>query len=82
TSHQQRLNRMHNEDIRSLSKVRDIILHIDKTKHTFAGHLIRRDDDRWRTTSVLGSTREETASWLTSSTMAILSCSQKQYLRS
>uniref|UniRef100_A0A7I4YHE4 DUF5641 domain-containing protein n=1 Tax=Haemonchus contortus TaxID=6289 RepID=A0A7I4YHE4_HAECO len=46
TLHQQRLNRLHNEDIRSLSKVRDIILHIDKTKHSFAGHLIRRDD-RW-----------------------------------
>uniref|UniRef100_A0A7I4Z318 Uncharacterized protein n=1 Tax=Haemonchus contortus TaxID=6289 RepID=A0A7I4Z318_HAECO len=49
TLHQQRLNRLHNEDIRSLSEVRDRILHIDKAKHTFAGHLIRRDDGRWST---------------------------------
>uniref|UniRef100_A0A7I4YW06 Reverse transcriptase domain-containing protein n=1 Tax=Haemonchus contortus TaxID=6289 RepID=A0A7I4YW06_HAECO len=59
TLHQQRLNRLHNENIRSLSNVRDIILHIDKAKHTFAGHLIRRDDGRWSTTSVCWEPREK-----------------------
>ncbi|XGW33870.1 hypothetical protein V3C99_017947 [Haemonchus contortus] len=58
TLHQQRLNRLHNEDIRSLSKVRDIILHIDQAKHTFAGHLIRRDGGRWLT-SVCWEPREK-----------------------
>uniref|UniRef100_A0A7I4Y7Y7 Transposase n=1 Tax=Haemonchus contortus TaxID=6289 RepID=A0A7I4Y7Y7_HAECO len=59
TLHQQWLNRLHNEDIRSLSKVRDIILHIDKAKHTFAGHLIRRNDGRWSATSVCWEPREK-----------------------
>ncbi|XGW03556.1 hypothetical protein V3C99_015048 [Haemonchus contortus] len=59
TLHQQRLNRLHNENIRSLSNVRDIILPIDKAKHTFAGHLIRRDDGRWSTTSVCWEPREK-----------------------
>ncbi|XGW34761.1 hypothetical protein V3C99_018633 [Haemonchus contortus] len=58
TLHQQRLFRLHNEDIRSLSRVCNIILHIDEAKHTFAGHPIRRDDGRW-STSVCWEQREK-----------------------
>ena len=50
--HQQRLTRLHNEDIRRMSKVRDIIFHVDKAKHFFAGHVMRRHDGRWSTTTV------------------------------
>ncbi|VDL69849.1 unnamed protein product [Nippostrongylus brasiliensis] len=42
----QLLLRLHNDDVRAMTKVRDIVLHADEAKHHFAGHVIRRSDGR------------------------------------
>uniref|UniRef100_A0A7I4Y9D3 VWFA domain-containing protein n=1 Tax=Haemonchus contortus TaxID=6289 RepID=A0A7I4Y9D3_HAECO len=39
--------KLHNSDVRVVSKVKDVIVHVDETKHKFAGHLMRREDGRW-----------------------------------
>ncbi|WKX94327.1 hypothetical protein Q1695_011520 [Nippostrongylus brasiliensis] len=38
TLRKQRLLRLHNNDVRAMTKVRDIVLHADEAKHHFAGH--------------------------------------------
>ncbi|WKY01105.1 hypothetical protein Q1695_015254 [Nippostrongylus brasiliensis] len=48
----QRLLRLHNNDVRAMTKVRDIVLHADEAKHIFAGHVIRRNDGRWSTSVI------------------------------
>ncbi|WKY08982.1 hypothetical protein Q1695_001835 [Nippostrongylus brasiliensis] len=50
--HQQRMSGIHNDQIRAMSKVRDIVIHADEAKHHFAGHLMRRTDGRWSTATV------------------------------
>lgn len=43
---QRRLN-LHNEDVRNRSQVKDMMVHVDEAKHNWAGHVMRRRDDRW-----------------------------------
>lgn len=49
TLSQQRERDLHQEDIRQLSKVRDPLLYIKRRKLGWAGHIMRRADDRWTT---------------------------------
>ncbi|VDL84639.1 unnamed protein product [Nippostrongylus brasiliensis] len=50
--HQQRMSGMQNDQIRAMSRGRDIVIHADEAKHHFAGHLMRRTDGRWSTSTV------------------------------
>ena len=43
----QRDRGLHNSDIRNMSGVKDIITHADHAKHRWAGHVMRRTDNRW-----------------------------------
>ncbi|EYB85833.1 hypothetical protein Y032_0290g1548 [Ancylostoma ceylanicum] len=47
TLHRQRSQGLHNADIRRLSKVADALEYANKSKHRWAGHVMRRTDDRW-----------------------------------
>ena len=40
---------LHNTDIRRMSQVKDALAHADKSKHRWAGHVMRRHDGRWCT---------------------------------
>ena len=40
---------LHNSDIRKRSGVKVMLVHINRTKHDWAGHLLRRNDSRWST---------------------------------
>ena len=42
---QWRLN-LHNEDVRSRSRVKDMV-HVDEAKHNWADHVMSRREDRW-----------------------------------
>ncbi|EYC43283.1 hypothetical protein Y032_0498g2532 [Ancylostoma ceylanicum] len=47
TLQRQRSQGLHNADIRRLSKVADALEYANKSKHRWAGHVMRRTDDRW-----------------------------------
>ena len=49
---QQRDRKLHNSDIRQMSGVKDPLQHVSKMKHRWAGHVARRCDGRWSTTTV------------------------------
>ncbi|XGW33964.1 hypothetical protein V3C99_018030 [Haemonchus contortus] len=42
-----------------MSKVKDILVHIDEAKHRFAEHLMRREDGRWSSATVRWYPREK-----------------------
>uniref|UniRef100_A0A8R1I865 Uncharacterized protein n=1 Tax=Caenorhabditis japonica TaxID=281687 RepID=A0A8R1I865_CAEJA len=44
---EQRQRNLHREDIRAQSDVRDLLLVINKKKLGWAGHIMRRNYDRW-----------------------------------
>ena len=44
TLRDQRQRGLHNSDIRKRSGVKDILVHINRAKHDWAGHLLRRND--------------------------------------
>lgn len=46
------LHLQHNEQIQAMSRVREVILHIDEEKQHFTGHFMRRKDERWSTATV------------------------------
>ena len=48
----QRELRLHNSDVRAMSKIKDIVLHVDEAKHRFAGHVMRRNDGRWSSATI------------------------------
>nr|CDJ97110.1 RNA-directed DNA polymerase (reverse transcriptase) domain containing protein [Haemonchus contortus] len=39
-------------DVRAMSKVKDVLLHVDEAKHRFAGYLMRAKDGRWSSATV------------------------------
>ena len=43
----QRMLELHNRDIREMSGVRDMLQYALRRKHDWAGHLARREDERW-----------------------------------
>ena len=47
----QRDRHLHNSDIRAMTGVNDIIVQANSNKHRWAGHLMRRQDDRWSTST-------------------------------
>ncbi|VDL64470.1 unnamed protein product [Nippostrongylus brasiliensis] len=52
TLRKQPLLRLQNNDVRAMTKVRDIVLHADEAKHHFPGHVIRRRNGRWKTSVI------------------------------
>uniref|UniRef100_A0A914WNX7 Uncharacterized protein n=1 Tax=Plectus sambesii TaxID=2011161 RepID=A0A914WNX7_9BILA len=42
-----RKDKITNERLREMSKVKDAVVEAAKNKHRWAGHVIRRDDGRW-----------------------------------
>src|SRR6266481_2800602 len=49
----QRQRQLHNVDIRNMSKVKDALYYADRSKHRWAGHLMRQTDNRWSTSTLL-----------------------------
>ncbi|EYB90690.1 hypothetical protein Y032_0215g2346 [Ancylostoma ceylanicum] len=45
TLHRQRSQALHNTDIRRLFKVADALEYANKSKHRWAGHMMRRNDE-------------------------------------
>nr|CDJ83180.1 RNA-directed DNA polymerase (reverse transcriptase) domain containing protein [Haemonchus contortus] len=39
-------------DVRAMSKVKDVLLHVDEAKHRFDGYLMRAKDGRWSSATV------------------------------
>jgi hypothetical protein len=49
---EQRERDLHREDIRKMSKLRDPLIHIERRKLGWAGHIARRNDNRWTTATL------------------------------
>lgn len=49
TIKQQRDRGLHNSDLRELLKMKNVVIEADHRKHTWAGHVARRQDGRWTT---------------------------------
>ncbi|CAD6199453.1 unnamed protein product [Caenorhabditis auriculariae] len=49
TRYQQWNQNQRSTDLRQLSQIKDLEKHISRGKHRWAGHVIRRTDDRWST---------------------------------
>ncbi len=45
--HSQHLAGLRSSDVRRISRLRDPAEYVSKRKHQWAGHIMRRDDDRW-----------------------------------
>ncbi|CAI5455831.1 unnamed protein product [Caenorhabditis angaria] len=52
TLSEQRERNLHREDIRKLSQVKDPLRHIRQQKTRWAGHMARRNDNRWSTATL------------------------------
>nr|CDJ93420.1 RNA-directed DNA polymerase (reverse transcriptase) domain containing protein [Haemonchus contortus] len=59
TLSRQRELKLHNSDIRAMSKVKDVLVHVDEARHRFAGHLMRREDGRWSSAAIRWYSREK-----------------------
>ena len=47
TLREQREQNLHNTDIRQKTQVKDAVQHVNHSKHRWAGHVMRKNDDRW-----------------------------------
>ncbi|EYC36035.1 hypothetical protein Y032_0942g3146 [Ancylostoma ceylanicum] len=56
---QQKERHLHNSDVKALSKVHDVVLHADESKHRHAGHLMKCKDGPWSSAALRWSPRDK-----------------------